>query len=78
MEPRDVWVLAPTPPPPPPGLPVTSQHVEPSWLPGTLLAWRMTDPTTRTWTGLVRYSRDGLTYEHWLPGDRIRSDNPTT
>ena len=39
--------------------------------PGTLLAARWLDKAAGVWTGLVRYERDGLLYEHWLPGDLI-------
>jgi hypothetical protein len=41
-----------------------------SW-PGTVLAWRWTDKGQRLWTGLVRYQRDGLNYEHAVSGELL-------
>jgi hypothetical protein len=39
--------------------------------PGTLLDWRWVDKTARLWVGLVRYQRDGLTYEHAVSGELL-------
>lgn len=39
---------------------------------GTLIAWRWIDQTAGTWTGLVRYAREGLLYEHWVSGELLR------
>ena len=55
------WVVAELPFP---------ERVE-SW-PGMLLAGRWLDKYAGLWTGLVRYEREGLLYEHWMSGDLIR------
>jgi hypothetical protein len=39
--------------------------------PGTLLDWRWVDKPARLWVGLVRYQRDGLTYEHAVIGELL-------
>ena len=39
--------------------------------PGMLLAGRWIDRDAHLWTGLVRYEREGLLYEHWVHGDLI-------
>lgn len=36
-----------------------------------LRAWRWVDAEHRTWTALIDYTRDGLTYSHWVHGDLI-------
>ncbi|MBK9741173.1 MAG: hypothetical protein IPO93_17170 [Actinobacteria bacterium] len=41
------------------------------WWPGVLLAWRWLDRREGLWTALVRYHREGLTYEHWLSGELL-------
>ena len=41
-----------------------------SW-PGTLLDWRGVDKPAGTWTALVQYVRDGLTYLHWVSGELL-------
>ena len=41
-----------------------------SW-PGWLLGWRWVDQAAGTWTGLVRYRREGLLYEHWIAGELL-------
>lgn len=41
-----------------------------SW-PGRLLDWRWTDKDKGLWVGLVRYTRDGLTYEHAVSGELL-------
>ena len=38
---------------------------------GYLLDWRWTNKDDRTWTAQVRYTRDGLTYEHWVSGELL-------
>ena len=43
-----------------------SEPVE-SW-PDTILDWRWFDRGEGTWTALVQYRRDGLTYLHWVSG----------
>jgi hypothetical protein len=43
---------------------------EASW-PGTMLDWRWLDKQERTWTALVQYRRDGLTYLHWVSGELL-------
>lgn len=71
FEPRGVRVQAViTRPPSAPG--TVAPHPAPvqSW-PGTLLDWRWVDQAAGTWTGLVRYSREGLAYEHWIHGDLL-------
>ena len=40
---------------------------------GQLIAWRWTDQPTGAWTGLVRYTREGLLYEHWVSGELLAS-----
>lgn len=67
-----VQVRPPAAPPAAPGLQVAPDVDGGSWLPGVLLAWRWTDETAGTWSGLVRYSRgNGLVYEHWLSHEVI-------
>ena len=41
------------------------------WWPGVLLSWRWLDKREGLWTALVRYHREGLTYEHWLSGELL-------
>jgi hypothetical protein len=41
------------------------------WWTGTLLSWRWTDRAAGLWTGLVRYQRDGLNYEHAISGELL-------
>lgn len=41
------------------------------WWPGTLLSWRWIDREAGLWSGVVRYSHDGLSYEHAMAGDLI-------
>ena len=38
---------------------------------GQLLSWRWLDRDAGAWTGLVRYAREGLMYEHWIHGDLL-------
>jgi hypothetical protein len=42
----------------------------PFW-PGWLLDWRWTDKDKGLWMGLVRYTRDGLSYEHAVSGELL-------
>jgi hypothetical protein len=44
-----------------------------SW-PGTMLDWRWIDKRASTWTALVQYRRDGLTYLHWVSGELLDVD----
>ena len=39
--------------------------------PGTMLDWRWSNREAQTWTALVRYQRDGLTYLHWVSGELL-------
>lgn len=41
------------------------------WWQGTLLSWRWTDRENGLWTGVVRYTRDGLNYEHAVSSELI-------
>lgn len=78
MEERVVWILPPEPPDRPAWI-KTSADAPPTvtnWIPATLVHWRMTDPDAGRWTGLVRYSVAGLSYELWLPGEAIRAGDP--
>lgn len=69
-------VYPPAAPPAAPGLTIAPDRDRGAWLSGVLLAWRWTDETAGTWSGLVRYSRgNGLVYEHWLPHEAIRRVN---
>ena len=42
------------------------------WVPASLIASRSDD--AGDWTGLVRYTRDGLVHEHWMTGADIRPE----
>jgi hypothetical protein len=44
-----------------------------SW-PGTKLDGRWLDEAAGTWTALVQYRRDGLTYLHWVSGELLDVD----
>jgi hypothetical protein len=58
-------------PPAPPWIGELSSPVrEEFWL-GTLLDWRWVDKPAGTWTALVQYRRDGLTYLHWVSGELL-------
>lgn len=57
---------APAPPGCVPPLPEQAR-----WWPGTLLSWRWVDQSQQTWTGLVRYRREGLLHEHWISGELL-------
>lgn len=79
VEPREVWVSPPPRSAKPPWV-VDSDLLDapvPAWVRGRLREWRMVNPDTREWTGLVHWTVNGLSYEQWLPSDRIRAlDNP--
>jgi hypothetical protein len=36
-----------------------------------MMDWRWLDKHARTWTALVQYVRDGLTYLHWCAGELL-------
>lgn len=57
-------------PPPPPGV-VAPFPAPVDWWAGELLAWRWVDQAEGLWTGLVRYRREGLLYEHWVSGELL-------
>lgn len=58
-------------PPAPPWIGELPFPTHAQWWPGRMLAWRWVDKKQGTWTALVRYTRDGLSYEHWLSGDLL-------
>jgi hypothetical protein len=71
FQPRPVRVQAVIErPPAPPWCEVPFPERVAEWH-GWLLAWRWTDATRTSWTGLVRYQRDGLGYEHWVSGELL-------
>lgn len=39
-----------------------------------MLAWRWLDKEQGTWSALVRYSRDGLSHEHWMSGELLDAE----
>lgn len=58
-------------PPPPPWVGDLPVEEATSWWPGTLLDWRWVDKPEGTWTALVQYRREGLTYLHWVSGELL-------
>lgn len=78
---HSVWVRGDIPVPPTP--PWVREHLVSAsnahaWWPGLLLSWRWVDEPAGQWTALVRYTRDGLAYEHWVPGTHVRDAMTTT
>lgn len=71
LTPRSVRVEAVIERPPSPPWCQAPPAERTDWWEGTLLAWRWTDATRTAWTGLVRYSREGLLYEHWVSGELL-------
>ncbi|MEI6363886.1 MAG: hypothetical protein WCP95_17355 [Actinomycetes bacterium] len=58
-------------PPAPPWIGVLPHSESAETWQGTMLEWRWVDKPTGTWTALVQYPRDGLTYLHWVSGELL-------
>jgi len=58
-------------PPAPPWISELLFPLHEEFWPGTLLDWRWLDKAAGTWTALVQYRREGLTYLHWVSGELL-------
>ena len=42
-----------------------------AYWPGMMLDWRWVNTQQGTWTAMVQYRREGLTYLHWVSGELL-------